>query len=256
MRRQSEHFDDYRRALGRSTTRGLLYPCFCSRRRCRGRGACGSATAAAWPRDPDGAPLYPGTCRGLRPRRRRRRLAAGGRPHALRLDTTAALASAAAARLSAPVGDGGNDVDRRPAGAVGRCRDRPRKDIPTSYHLAVVLDDALQGVTHVVRGARSRGGDRPPRPAAGAARAADAALPSPCRSSRTRPARSSRRAAARRASPTCGRRGVTAAERPGSPRLCCLSRDAQHLKPDERSVPRASAVDRATELEAMATPSP
>ena len=151
VRRQSEHFAVYRSALDRLTAQGLVYPSFESRadiaRLVAQRDADGK-----WPRDPDGAPLYPGTAKTLPPRERAR-LLASGRPHALRLDMTAAIARAGALDWQE---DGVG-----PDGESGRVAARPeawgdvvlaRKDTPASYHLAVVVDDALQGVTHVVRG--------------------------------------------------------------------------------------------------------
>ncbi|RVU17206.1 tRNA glutamyl-Q(34) synthetase GluQRS [Methylobacterium oryzihabitans] len=140
VRRQSEHMADYRAVLDGLRERGLAYPCFCSRR---------AVAAAASGSDPDGAPLYPGTCRG---RPDAGALIAAGHPHAWRLDGEAARAQArdglAVTVFAAP---GATSV--RPA-APARWGDAviARKDVPTSYHLAVVWDDAVQGVSHVVRG--------------------------------------------------------------------------------------------------------
>ena len=146
MRRQSEHFGDYEAALARLRDMGLLYPSFATRREiadfCRVPGL---------PRDPDGAPLFPGDAVVLGAAEAARRRAAG-EPSAWRL----AMADAAARcgdltftrtnRLGRP-------LRRVPAdplawGDVVLAR----KDTPTSYHLAVVVDDAAQGITHVVRG--------------------------------------------------------------------------------------------------------
>ena len=147
VRRQSQHFADYDEALRGLEQRGLLYPCFCS----RGEVMQAVTDRLEWPRDPDGSPLYPGTCKRLSTRERSRRLAEG-RPAAYRLDMKAALAEA------------GREIGWREYGSSARGRDVPaepvlwgdvvlaRKDIPASYHIAVVLDDALQGVTNVVRG--------------------------------------------------------------------------------------------------------
>ena len=151
MRRQSEHLARLRRSFERLEQDGLLYPAFESRAEIA-RLVAEQERRGAWPRDPDGAPLYPGT------RRRCRSTSAGaastrGAPYALRLDMAAAKRapdrcrgrSRAAVRMARPA--------RSPA--------RPeqwgdvilaRKETPTSYHLSVVIDDALQGVTHVVRG--------------------------------------------------------------------------------------------------------
>jgi glutamyl-Q tRNA(Asp) synthetase len=151
VRRQSDHLADYRAALDRLDALGLLYPSFESRAEVaalvRARAAEG-----AWPRDPDGAPLYPGAAKSLSANERQRRLRSGA-PFALRLDMSAAR------RLAGDItwieqGFG-------PENETGKVVARPdvwgdvvlaRKDTPTSYHLSVVIDDALQGVTHVVRG--------------------------------------------------------------------------------------------------------
>jgi glutamyl-Q tRNA(Asp) synthetase len=155
VRRQSEHFEDYRAALARLEGLGLVYPSFESRAEIAALVAEREATGAPdepWPRDPDGAPLYPGTAKSLSPAERRRQIEAGA-PYALRLDMTAALARAGALAW-AESGEG-------PHGETGSLVATPaawgdvvlaRKETPTSYHLSVVVDDALQGVTQVVRG--------------------------------------------------------------------------------------------------------
>lgn len=127
---QSERLPLYAEALERLKAEGLVYPCFCTR--------ADIAASAAAPQGPDG-PLYPGTCRGL----------AGAdlsRPHAWRLDV------AEAASLAGPLAwtDDGTIVTAEPEtfGDVVLAR----KDAPASYHLAVTIDDAAQGVTDVVRG--------------------------------------------------------------------------------------------------------
>ncbi|HEY5795214.1 MAG TPA: tRNA glutamyl-Q(34) synthetase GluQRS [Bosea sp. (in: a-proteobacteria)] len=152
VRRQSEHFDDYAAALDDLRRRDLVYPCFCSRQQVRLAVAAQQATSGkAWPADPDGAPLYPGTCRVLGRAEAQARIAAG-EPHVLRLDMGRALA-VAGREMSYVVFD--------EAGQRGAVQAQPerwgdvvlaRKDVPTSYHLSVVIDDSLQGVTHVVRG--------------------------------------------------------------------------------------------------------
>jgi glutamyl-Q tRNA(Asp) synthetase len=156
VRRQSAHFDDYRAALARLDAMGLLYPSFESRgeiaRMVAHRERQSSRDAPRWPRDPDGAPLYPGDARALSPSERRRRMAAG-EPYALRLDMAAAIARVDALTWTeAGAGPGGETgtVDAQPQqwGDVVLAR----KDMPTSYHLAVTVDDASQGVTDVVRG--------------------------------------------------------------------------------------------------------
>jgi glutamyl-Q tRNA(Asp) synthetase len=155
-RRQSEHFDDYRAALKRLDAMGLLYPSFESRgeiaRMVAGRERQLSCDVPRWPCDPDGAPLYPGDARTLSPSERRRRMEAG-EPYALRLDMAAAAARAGALRWT--------ETGAGPESETGAVDARPeqwgdvvlaRKDMPTSYHLAVAIDDAGQGVTDVVRG--------------------------------------------------------------------------------------------------------
>ena len=151
VRRQSEHLAAYREAIERLSAQGLIYPSFESRAEIA-RLVADKEARGAWPRDPDGAPLYPGTAKSLSPEERDR-LIEQGVPFALRLDIAAALARAGHLHWSEQ-GEG-------PAGETGDVTARPeawgdvilaRKEIPTSYHLAVVIDDALQGVTDVVRG--------------------------------------------------------------------------------------------------------
>lgn len=153
VRRQSRHFDDYRRALGRLDAMGLVYPCFCSRQQVKEAvGRCEAESGMPWPCDPDGAPLYPGTCRDLSEAEARRRRTAG-EPHVLRLAMDRALARVAGAALVYRLFDetgAQRDVTVDPAGWGDVVL--ARKDVPTSYHLSVVVDDALQGVSHVVRG--------------------------------------------------------------------------------------------------------
>ncbi|MFL5057898.1 MAG: tRNA glutamyl-Q(34) synthetase GluQRS [Microvirga sp.] len=152
VRRQSEHIAEYAARLDELKSRGLVFPCFCSRKAIAAAVSAREAeTAAPWRRDPDGAPLYPGICRDLKAAEAGRRIAAGA-AHAWRLDIAAALAAASpqlAYRRLAP--DAAESVvTARPE----RWGDTvmARKEVPTSYHLSVVLDDAVQGVTHVVRG--------------------------------------------------------------------------------------------------------
>jgi glutamyl-Q tRNA(Asp) synthetase len=148
VRRQSEHFADYRAALGRLEAMGLAYPSFESRSEIAAMVAAGEP----WPRDPDGAPLYPGTAKMLSPAERTQRIASGA-PYAFRLDMAAALTRVPGLTWTetgaGPDGETGIiDADPAAWGDVILAR----KDVPTSYHLAVVLDDAAQGITHVVRG--------------------------------------------------------------------------------------------------------
>lgn len=147
VRRQSEHFSDYRQALDRLAARGLTYPCFCT----RGDIIHRVAGLPGWPRDPDGSPLYPGTCKRLSREESRRRLAAG-QAAATRIDMTAAIAA-----IGFPLGwreyrSGLDGEDIVAAPELWGDAILARKEIPTSYHLAVVVDDALQDVTDVVRG--------------------------------------------------------------------------------------------------------
>jgi glutamyl-Q tRNA(Asp) synthetase len=150
-RRQSAHLADYRHALEKLIALGLIYPAFESRTEVA-RLVARKEAEAPWPRDPDGAPLYPGAARTL-PLDERERLLQSGVPYALRLDMAAACARAG--ELS------WRECGEGPQGETGMVAARPemwgdvivaRKETPTSYHLAVVVDDALQGVTEVVRG--------------------------------------------------------------------------------------------------------
>ena len=151
VRRQSEHLSEYRDAVEKLAAMGLVYPSFESRAEIARLVAQREANAP-WPRDPDGAPLYPGAAKSL-PADARARLFESGAPYALRLDMAAACARA---------GDlSWTERGEGPEGETGAVAARPegwgdvilaRKETPTSYHLSVVIDDALQGVTEVVRG--------------------------------------------------------------------------------------------------------
>ncbi|AMJ62097.1 tRNA glutamyl-Q(34) synthetase GluQRS [Bosea sp. PAMC 26642] len=152
LRRQSEHFSDYAEAVARLRARGLVYPCFCSRQEVkRAVTAREAQSGQPWPADPDGAPLYPGTCRDLDEDDARRRVAAGG-AHVLRLAMDRALAATGEAPGYVVFDEDGQQ--RTVIADPARWGDvvLARKDVPTSYHLSVVVDDALQGVSHVVRG--------------------------------------------------------------------------------------------------------
>ena len=147
VRRQSRHFPEYASALAKLSARGLIYPCFCSRREIMDT----IAGRTGWPRDPDGSPLYPGICKQLSREEQHRRISAG-EPAALQIDMQSATA-----RVGHPL-----DWREISPGSPARCvAAEPslwgdailaRKDIPASYHIAAVVDDALQGVTDVVRG--------------------------------------------------------------------------------------------------------
>lgn len=143
VRVQSRHMAEYGAALDALATRGLLYPCFCTRAEI----AREIASAAHAPHGPDG-PLYPGTCRRLPPAERALRLARG-EPHALRLDMAAALRLAPSDLGFHELGEGRLRCDPAQFGDVVLAR----KDTPASYHLCVTHDDAAQGVTLVTRGA-------------------------------------------------------------------------------------------------------
>ncbi len=141
VRRQSEHFDDYARALRRLNAMGLLFACDCRRSDI----ARAAQSRPDWPRDPDGAPHYPGSCR-LKPNRSAAEiLVTGG--FALRLNMRRAVEQAGQG-LTWREGETTVAADPSRWGDVILAR----KDTPASYHLAVVVDDAIQGVTDVVRG--------------------------------------------------------------------------------------------------------
>jgi glutamyl-Q tRNA(Asp) synthetase len=139
IRVQSEHLPEYRTVLDQLTERGLLYPCFCTR--------ADIQQSAAAPHTPDGAPLYPGTCRTLSPDERAARIATGV-PYALRLDMHHALACVPTPLTFNEDGEGIVACHPERFGDVVLAR----KDAPASYHLCVTHDDALQGVTLVTRG--------------------------------------------------------------------------------------------------------
>jgi glutamyl-Q tRNA(Asp) synthetase len=148
VRRQSDHFADYAKALDVLKGLGCAYPCFCTRKEIEAE----FAASVNAPHGPDG-PIYPGTCRGLSGPERNQRLARGDQ-HAWRLDVAKAVALIGAPMSFEELGGG-------PTGELGTIAVRAdmfgdfvlaRKDAPASYHLAVVVDDALQGVTLVTRG--------------------------------------------------------------------------------------------------------
>ena len=151
VRRQSEHLDDYRAALGKLQAMRLTFPSFESRAEIAHLVA-DRDVRERWPRDLDGVPVYPGAARQMKEQDRQARIARGD-PYAIRLDMDKAMEWAGVLHW--------NEAAAGPAGACGEVLADPaawgdvivgRKDTPTSYHLAVVIDDALQGVTDVVRG--------------------------------------------------------------------------------------------------------
>ncbi|MGE3364547.1 MAG: glutamyl-Q tRNA(Asp) synthetase [Rhizobiaceae bacterium] len=189
-RRQSEHFEEYRGALDRLVRDGIVYPAFMSRGDIRAFVAGLPDGGKDWPRDPDGAPHYPPADKALADFERRQRID-DGEAFAWRLDMQKALDAlgpkktptpnpsprgggrfaSVAAKFPSPLWGGvrgggvaplswrefpiGQDEEPTTVKAnPSRWGDviLARKDIPTSYNLSVVLDDALQGVTHIVRG--------------------------------------------------------------------------------------------------------
>ena len=153
VRRQSQHFAAYEGFLDLLVGEELVYPAFMSRGETRAHIAEAERRGRDWPRDPDGVPLYPGLDKTLPLAERKRRIAEG-EPFAWRLDVAHAMA-----RLSEPLGwreflgedmAATREVEAQPQewGDVVLAR----KEVPTSYHLSAVTDDALQGVSHVVRG--------------------------------------------------------------------------------------------------------
>jgi glutamyl-Q tRNA(Asp) synthetase len=141
VRRQSDHFSEYGKVLDQLDSRDLVYPCFCSR---ADIAEAASAPHASRP-GPDGL-LYPGTCRHLSGQERRRRIDAG-REFCLRLDCSRAAQAAGRYEF---FDEGRGTIVGNPLlfGDVVLAR----KDTPTSYHLAVTVDDHVQGVTLVTRG--------------------------------------------------------------------------------------------------------
>lgn len=151
VRRQSEHYDIYTRHIQNLVECGLAYPCFCSRKTMRADQEKLIAQGEDVPLGPDG-PLYLGTCRDLSIEERSTRIQAG-EPFALRLNTQKALKL-----IEEQEGErslrwidlqaGLQQADPLMFGDIILAR----KDCPTSYHASVVIDDHLQGITHIVRG--------------------------------------------------------------------------------------------------------
>ena len=139
VRSQSQHLAEYQKTVDALAEQGLVYPCFCTRADI----AREIAASVAAPHGPDGAPLYPGTCRRLSPATRAARVAAG-EAFAVRLNMAAA---------NRP----GLFYEEEAEGLIPCYPERfgdvvlTRKDAPASYHLCVTHDDALQGVTLVTR---------------------------------------------------------------------------------------------------------
>jgi glutamyl-Q tRNA(Asp) synthetase len=149
--RQSSRWDNYRAALSQLEAMGLIYASFETRAEIA-RLVAVREVQGPWPCDPDGGPLYPGEARNMPEAEQKRRIESG-EPYALRLDMRAAAARVGALTWietgAGPAGESGTIlVDASVWGDVILAR----KETPTSYHLAVALDDAAQGITDVVRG--------------------------------------------------------------------------------------------------------
>lgn len=151
VRRQSEHLGEYRAALNRLDDMRMTFPSFESRAELA-RLVGDRDVRERWPRDPDGVPLYPGAARQMKDEERQARIARGD-AYAVRLDMQRAAEWTGALHW--------RETGAGSAGETGEVAADPaawgdvivaRKETPTSYHLSVALDDALQGVTHVVRG--------------------------------------------------------------------------------------------------------
>jgi glutamyl-Q tRNA(Asp) synthetase len=149
VRRQSEHLTIYQEALNRLIRMDLVYPAFLSRSDIKRETGRIAGNKDNWPRDPDGALLYPPGDRQLSKRERDQRIDAG-QPFSWRLNMEHALEY---------VGEPLSWIETAPQKHIVPARPQDwgdvivaRKDMPTSYHLSVVIDDALQGITHVVRG--------------------------------------------------------------------------------------------------------
>ena len=142
IRKQSEHMADYDKALKKLTLKGLLYPCFCTRSEIKTE----IAKSAYAPHGPDG-PAYPGICRNISDEKREDRMD-DGKAFVRRIDMKGATA------IAGPLGwkDTGLGMNKAQPDKFGDVV-LARKDVPTSYHLAVTVDDHLQGITLVNRGA-------------------------------------------------------------------------------------------------------
>ncbi len=128
---QSQRYDAYRDAFERLSAKGVVYKCWCTR--------SDLAASASAPHG-DAGPIYPGTCK-------HRADPGDGQPYCWRLDVAAATA------ITGPL-SWIDDMAGPVVADAGLLGDTVliRKDVPTSYHLAVTVDDAAQNVTHIVRG--------------------------------------------------------------------------------------------------------
>ena len=143
---QSARFEIYQAVLAKLRAQGLVYPCWATRREI----LSAIDDKKNWPRDPDGAPLYPGLYRHV-PDRRRKELMWEGTPYCWRLDMDKALQKIAAPLTYREWGSGAAEIIPLDAACYGDVV-LARKDVPTSYHLAVVVDDAAQNISQVTRG--------------------------------------------------------------------------------------------------------
>lgn len=150
VRRQSDHLPLYAQALQKLDAVGLIYRSYESRAEIAAY-VGEQETRAPWPRDPDGAPLYPGTCKRMT-RERREAFLMAGRHAAWRIDMIDALAQLDRGLSWQEFGEGEDCIDVRAEPQLWGDVVVARRDVPTSYHLSVVVDDALQGVTDVARG--------------------------------------------------------------------------------------------------------
>jgi glutamyl-Q tRNA(Asp) synthetase len=150
VRRQSEHFDDYSGALERLIAQDFAYPSVMTRGEIKAHVRAFEESGKSWPRDPDGTPIYPGIERD-NTSAKRQAIIDSGKPFAWRLDMDKALAHISHDLFWSESGDGDSgQIIAEPSkwGDVVLSR----SDAASSYHLSVVVDDALQGITHVVRG--------------------------------------------------------------------------------------------------------
>lgn len=150
VRRQSEHFDAYRDALDRLRGMDIVYPAFLTRGEVKARVTAYEAGGKNWPRDPDGSPLYPDDDR-LRNEAERTHLIAKGIKYAWRMDVMKAMGLVGKQLSWQEAGSGHPETIPADPTIWGDVI-LSRSDAPSSYHLSVVVDDALQGITHVVRG--------------------------------------------------------------------------------------------------------
>ncbi|SDR27675.1 tRNA glutamyl-Q(34) synthetase GluQRS [Pseudovibrio sp. Tun.PSC04-5.I4] len=147
VRKQSEHFEDYQCTLHKLEERSLVYKAYLTRAQIKRFVAQQDATGTPWPRDPDGAPLYPGDDKVLSAQDQQERQNSDA-PYALRLNMEKAIAAVGQPLRWQEARTGKIQADPAAWGDVVLAR----KDTPTSYHLSVVVDDALQGITHILRG--------------------------------------------------------------------------------------------------------